>query len=80
METIFHNCDCKQKYKQRNKQTKQNMKKKMPYALDVHLERIKVTAKRLYSAFEILVVRAPGTTKKVAGQPIILMWLSDGQP
>ena len=31
-------------------------------------------------AFENLVVRAPGTTKNVAGQPKILMWLSDGQP
>ncbi len=31
-------------------------------------------------AFEISVVRAPGTTKQVAGQPKILMWLSDWQP
>ncbi len=30
--------------------------------------------------FENSVVRAPGTTKKVAGQPKILMWSSDGQP
>ncbi len=27
-----------------------------------------------------LVGRAPGTIKTVAGQPKILMWLSDGQP
>ncbi len=33
-----------------------------------------------WAAFEILVVRAPGTTKKVAGQPKILMQLFDGQP
>ncbi len=32
------------------------------------------------AAFENSVVRAPGTTKKVAGQPKILMWLSNGQP
>ena len=31
-------------------------------------------------AFEKLVVRAPGTTKRVAGQPEIMMQLSDGQP
>ncbi len=30
-------------------------------------------------AFENSVVRAPATTKKVAGQPKILMWLSDGR-
>ena len=32
-----------------------------------------------YPAFEISVVRAPGTTKKLAGQPKILKQLSDGQ-
>ena len=32
------------------------------------------------AVFEILVVRAPGTTTKVAGQPKILTQLSDGQP
>ena len=32
------------------------------------------------AAFEILVVRAPGTTTKVAGQPKIMIQLSEGQP
>ncbi len=36
--------------------------------------------KGLQSAFKISVVRAPGTTKQVAGQPKKLMQLSDGQP
>ncbi len=40
----------------------------------------KVENRYFPAAFEILVVRAPGTTKKVNGQPKILMRLSDGQP
>ncbi len=34
----------------------------------------------LQAAFEILVVRVPGTTTKITGQPKVLMQLSDGQP
>ncbi len=45
----------------------------------VCINRIPITT-MLCTAFEILVVRAPGTTKNVAGQPKILMQLSDGQP
>ncbi len=43
--------------------------------------RDRTTSQQHYDpAFEISVVRAPGTTKKIAGQPKILMQLSDGQP
>ncbi len=48
--------------------------------VQMNRSKLKVFSVMLASAFEILVVRAPGTTKNVAGQPKILMQLSDGQP